>query len=148
MHVDPSGLASAAQRIADVLAELMGGDPAHPPLGADPASAGAAVRLSSAGASLVAAIGEQALGLAATAAQLTNVSTTFEVQDLYNKSGLEKLGVPDMVPVTGWGPPSPPIPPDLRPPLVPPPPLPGEALATAVHAGDPSAGEAFISAWT
>ena len=148
MQVDPTGLALAAQRIADVLAELMGGDPAHPPLGADPASAGAAVRLSTAGASLVAVIGEQALGLAATAAQLVNVSTAFAVQDLYNKSGLEKLGVPDLVPVTGWAPPSPPIPPDIRPPLVPPPPVPGEALATAVHAGDPSAGEAFISAWT
>ena len=73
MQLDPTGLASAAQRIADVLAELMGGDPAHPPLGADPASAGAAARLSAAGASLVAVIGEQALGLAATAAQLLNV---------------------------------------------------------------------------
>ena len=104
MHVDPTGLASAAQRIADVLAELMGGDPAHPPLGADPASAGAAVRLSTAGASLVAVIGEQALGLAATAAQLLNVTTTFVAQDEFNKSGLEKLGVPDMVSVTGWAP--------------------------------------------
>ena len=148
MHVDPTGLASAAQRIADVLAELMGGDPAHPPLGADPASAGAAVRLSTAGASLVAVIGEQALGLAATAAQLLNVTTTFVAQDEFNKSGLEKLGVPDMVSVTGWAPPSPPIPPDIRPPLAPPPPVPGEALATAVHSGDPNAGEAFISAWT
>ncbi|PXX01545.1 PPE domain-containing protein [Mycolicibacterium moriokaense] len=147
IQVDPSGLAGAAQRIADVLAELMGGDPAHPPLGADPASAGAAARLSTAGASLVAVIGEQALGLAATAAQLLNVSTTFDAQDLYNKSGLEKLGVPDMVGATGWAPPSPPIPPDVRPPLTPPPPLPAEVLATAVHSGDPNAGEAFISAW-
>src|ERR1700722_8408405 len=133
MQVDPSGLASAAQRIADVLAELMGGDPAHPPLGADPASAGAAARLSTAGALLVAAVGEQAVGLAATAAQLVNVSTTFGVQDLYNKSGLENLGVPDMVSVTGWAPPPPPTPPDTRPPLTPPPPVPGEVLATAVH---------------
>jgi hypothetical protein len=148
IQVDPTGLASAAQRIADVLAELMGGDPAHPPLGADLVSAGAAARLSTAGASLVAVIGEQALGLAATAAQLLNVSTTFEAQDLYNKSGLENLGVPDMVPVTGWAPPSPPMPPDIRPLLTPPPPVPGEALATAVHSGDPNAGEGFISAWT
>ena len=147
IQVDPSGLAAAAQRIADVLAELVGGDPAHPPLGADPASAGAATRLSTAGASLVAVIGEQTLGLAVTAAQLLNVSTTFELQDLYNKSGLENLGVPDLVAVTGWAPPSPPIPPDIRPPLVPPPPLPGEALSTAVHSGDPNAGAAFISAW-
>jgi hypothetical protein len=147
IQVDPSGLAGAAQRIADVLAELIGGDPAHPPLGADPASAGAAARLSTAGASLVAVIGEQTLGLAVTAAQLLNVSTTFELQDLYNKSGLESLGVPDLVAVTGWAPPSPPIPPDIRPPLLPPPPLPGEALSDAVHTGDPSSGAAFISAW-
>ncbi|MCW2626046.1 PPE domain-containing protein [Mycobacterium sp.] len=148
MQLDPTGLASAAQRIADVLAELMGGDPAHPPLGADPASAGAAARLSAAGASLVAVIGEQALGLAATAAQLLNVTTTFVAQDEFNKSGLEHLGVPDMVGVTGWAPPSPPMPPDIRPPLAPPPPVPGEALSAAVHSGDPNAGEAFISAWT
>ncbi|MDT5044775.1 MAG: hypothetical protein QOG75_628 [Mycobacterium sp.] len=147
IQVDPSGLAAAAQRIADVLAELIGGDPAHPPLGADPASAGAAARLSTAGASLVTVIGQQTLGLAVTAAQLLNVSTTFELQDLYNKSGLESLGVPDAVAVTGWAPPSPPIPPDIRPPLVPPPPLPGEALSAAVHSGDPSSGAAFISAW-
>ena len=146
IQVDPAGLASTAQRIADVLAELMGGDPVHPPLGADPASAGAAARLSTAGASLVAVIGQQALGLAVTAAQLLNVSTTFEVQDLLNKSGLDKLGIPDLITVTGWAPPSPPIPPTSgrrscrrR--------CPAEALSTAVHSGDPNGGAAFISAW-
>jgi hypothetical protein len=35
-----------------------------------------------------------------------------------------------------------------RPPLAPPPPVPDEALTTAVHSGDPNAGEAFISVWT
>jgi hypothetical protein len=147
IQVDPAGLASTAQRIADVLAELVGGDAVHPPLGADPASAGAAARLSTAGSSLVAVIGQQALGLAVTAAQLLSVSTTFEVQDLLNKSGLDNLGIPDLITVTGWALPSPPIPPDIRPPLVSPPPVPGEALSTAVHSGDPNAGAAFISAW-
>jgi hypothetical protein len=146
--VDPTGLAVAASRIADVLAELMAGDPAHPPLGADPASTTGAVRLSTAAATLVACIGEQALCLAATAAQLLNVGTTFELQDIYNKSGLEKLGVPDLVAVTGWAPPSPPMPPDIRPPMVPPPPLPAEAISAAVHSGDPNTGAAFIDAWT
>ena len=147
IEVDPAGLTSTAQRIADVLAELMGGDPVHPPLGADPASAGAAARLSTAGASLVAVIGQQALGLAVTAAQLLKVSTTFEIQDLFNKSGLDTLGIPDLITVTGWAPPSSPIPPDVRPALMPPPPVPGEALSTAVHSGDSNAGAAFISAW-
>ena len=45
---------------------------------------------------------------------------TFVAQDEFNKSGLEQLGVPDMVGVTGWAPPSPPMPPDIRPPLAPP----------------------------
>src|SRR6202165_2417003 len=109
MHVDSTGRASAAQRIADVLAELIGGDPAHPPLGADPASAGAATRLSTAGAALVTVIREETLGLGVSAAQRLNVSTTFELQALYNKSGLQSLGVPGAVAVTGWAPPSPPI---------------------------------------
>jgi hypothetical protein len=148
MKVDPTGLAAAASRVGDALAELMGGDPAHPPLSTDPASTGAAVRLSTAAATLIACICEQALGLAATAAQLLNVATTFEVQDGFNKSGLEKLGVPDLVIATGWAPPSPPMPPDIRPPMPPPPPLPAEAISAAVHAGDPNAGEAFITAWT
>jgi hypothetical protein len=147
MQVDPSGLVAAAQRIAEALADVVGGDPAHPPLGADPASAGGAARLSTAAAMLLAALGEQTLGLAATAAQLLNVSAGFVQQDLFNKSGLEKLGVPDAVTVPGWAPPSPPIPPDLRPPLLPPPPLPGEVLSTAVHSGDPHGGEAFVGAW-
>jgi hypothetical protein len=148
MQVDPSGLIAAAQRIAEALADVGGGDPAHPPLGADPASAGGAARLSTAAALLVAALGEQALGLAATAAQLLNVSAGFVEQDLFNQSGLQKLGVPDVVTVLGWAPPSPPMPPDLRPPMVPPPPLPAEVLSTAVHSGDPHGGEAFVGAWT
>ena len=137
IQVDPAGLASTAQRIADVLAELMGGDPVHPPLGADPASAGAAARLSTAGASLVAVIGQQALGLAVTAAQLLDVSTTFEAQDLLNKSGLDKLGIPDLITVTGWAPPSPPIPPGHPAAAHAAAAVPGEALSTAVHSGRP-----------
>ena len=103
MQVDPSGLVTAAQRIAEALADVVGGDPAHPPLGADPASAGGAARLSGAAALLVATLGEQALGLAGTAAQLLNVSAGFVQQDLFNKSGLEKLGVPVHLQVFGEG---------------------------------------------
>ena len=58
MQVDPSGLITAAQRIAEALADVAGGDPAHPPLGADPASAGGAARLSTAAALLVEALSE------------------------------------------------------------------------------------------
>jgi hypothetical protein len=113
IQVDPTALAAAAPRIADVLAELMGGDPAHPPLGADPASAGPAARRSTAGASLVAVIGEQALGLAATAGataqRLDDVRGPGRVQQV----GSGKLGVRDLIALTGWAPPSPTIPPDI-----------------------------------
>ena len=149
MKVDPTGLASAAQRIADALAELAAGDPAHPALGADPAAVGAATRLSTAASTLVAVLAEQALGLAATAAQLVNVTTGFVATDEANAALIATLGAAGAGPaVAGWAPPSPPMPPDVRPPLVPPPPAPGEAFATAVHSGDPAAGETFISAWT
>ena len=47
MQVDPSGLASAVQRITAALAQLPTGDEVHPPLGADPASQGGAARLTS-----------------------------------------------------------------------------------------------------
>ncbi|MDA2893414.1 PPE domain-containing protein [Mycolicibacterium sp. BiH015] len=147
LNVDPEGLILVAQRIAEALANVIGGDPAHPPLGADPASTGGAVRLSTGATMLITSIAEQSLCLAATAAQLTNVSAGFVVQDLFNKTGLQKLGVPDVVTVTGWAPPSPPLMPDVRPPLMPPAALPGEALSAAVHSGSPHVGDQFIGAW-
>ena len=63
MQVDPSGLASAAQRITAALAQLPTGDEVHPPLGADPASQGGAARLTSGAATLATLIGEQVAGL-------------------------------------------------------------------------------------
>lgn len=148
MKVDPEGLASVAQRIADVLAEVTGGDPVHPPLAGDPAAAGAAGRLSSAAAALVAALAEQALGLAATAAQLSSVTATFVGQDQANAARIASLGGGGGdAEVTGWAPPAPPMPPDVRPPLTPPPPLPAEMVSAAVHSGDVNAGDAFITAW-
>jgi hypothetical protein len=37
---------------------------------------------------------------------------------------------------------------DVRPPLPPPPPVPGEAIAGILHAGDPGVGEPFIAGWS
>ncbi|BBZ15056.1 PPE domain-containing protein [Mycobacterium branderi] len=148
MKVDPSGLVSAAQRITAALADLAGGDPVHPPLGADPASVGGAARLSAAGSTLAAALAQQAAGLAATAEQLQTVATGFAATDEANAAKISSLnplgGTPQ---VTGWAPPSVPPPPDVRPPLGPPPTLPGEAIAAAVHSGDPNVGEPFITTW-
>jgi hypothetical protein len=150
VEVDPAGLASAAQRIAAALAEVVGagGDPLHPPLGADPASVGAATRLSAAGALLAAALSEQVAALTATAEQLVNVGVGFAARDELNATNIAALSTTAAGPaVSGWAPPAPALAPDVRPPLPPPPPVPGEAIARATHAGDPGAGEAFITGW-
>ena len=67
VSVDPSGLVSAAQRITAALSDLTTANPEHPPLAADPASVGAAGRLTTAGTTLASVLVEQAAGLAATA---------------------------------------------------------------------------------
>jgi hypothetical protein len=153
MLVDPTGLAVAAQRIVEALGELAAVDPVHPPLGADPASLGAAGRLSTAGTILAATFAEQAMGLVLTAEQLVRVGGGFTLVDESNASNINAVvaaaaAVSNALAATGWAPPSPPLIPDVRPPLVPPPPVPGEALSAAVHSGDPNAGAAFISAWS
>jgi hypothetical protein len=153
MQVDPTGLAVAAQRIVEALGELMEVDPVHPPLGADPASMGAAARLSTAGTVLVATFAEQAMGLALTAEQLIRVGGGFALVDESNASNIGAVvaaaaAVSNALAATGWAPPSPPLLPDVRPPLIPPPPVPGEALSAAVHSGDPNGGAAFVSAWS
>jgi len=71
--VDPVGLASAAQRITAELGQLPSGEQVHPPLAGDGTSQGAALRLTTAAASLAALIGELAAGLATTAAVLTGI---------------------------------------------------------------------------
>jgi hypothetical protein len=48
VKVDPAGLGVAAARLSEALGTVGGQDPVHPALGADPASAGAAARLSTA----------------------------------------------------------------------------------------------------
>jgi hypothetical protein len=150
VEVDPAGLVSAAQRITAVLAEVVGagGDPVHRPLGADPASVGAANRLSVASATLAAGLAEQVAALTATAEQLVNAGVGFAVRDELNAAGIAALGTAGGGPaVSGWAPPAPPLAPDVRPPLPPPPPVPGEALARATYAGDPGAGESFVVGW-
>ena len=149
MRVDPTGLVSAAQRIAAAVAGLTGGDPVHPPLAADPTSAGAAARLSTSATTLAANIGAQAAALAATAGQLGVVAAGFADQEAANGAAVATLSGAAAPPApSGWAPPPPPAAPDLRPPLDPPVPLPGEVIAHALHAGSPTAGQGFIAGWT
>jgi hypothetical protein len=117
VEVDPAGLASAAQRIAAALEGVAGGDLFHPPLGADPASVGAAERLSAAGSVLAACVGEQVAALVATAEQLVNVGVGFGVTDEANAAGISSLSLVGGGPAaSGWAPPAPPLAADVRPP--------------------------------
>jgi len=148
VSVDPSGLASAAQRITSALSELTAANPEHPALAADPASVGAATRLTTAGTTLAGVLAEQAAGLAATAEQLVNVAGGFTAKDAANAAKITRLDTGSAGPsVSGWAPPSPPMPPDARPTLPVPPGAPGEVISNAVHSGDPAGGEAFIAGW-
>jgi hypothetical protein len=152
LQVDPAGLVGAAQRIVAALGQLVEADPVHPPLGADPASIGAAARLSTAGTILAATLTEQAVGLAMTAEQLVRVSAGFTATDESNASSIGAVitaagAVSSALTAGGWAPASPPLMPDVRPPIAPPPPAPGEVLSSAVHSGDPHAGAAFVAGW-
>jgi hypothetical protein len=148
MKVDPAGLGSAAQRIMAALGQLPTADALHPPLGADPVSRGAAIRLTSGGSTLAALLADLALGLAATADVLACVGIGFGGQEHANTTNLTDLAASaSSATVTGYA--SPPgFSPDVRPPLPPLAPMTGEAVSRATHTGDIGAGEAFITGWT
>ena len=147
MKVDPGGLASAAQRITAALAQLPTGHEVHPPLAADPASQGGAARLTTGATTLAALIGEQAAGLATTAEVLGGIATGFDGIEGANFANLSNLGGSAVsAPFSGFAPPAVQSP-DVRPPLPAPPAVMGEAISRATHAGDPGAGESFISGW-
>jgi hypothetical protein len=148
MKVDPGGLASAAQRIVAALGQLPAGDQVHPALGADPASLGAALRLSTGATTLSALIAAQSTGLAVTAEVLAGVGAGFDAVEAANAANLSTLsGFASAAPVTGFAPP-PAQAPDIRPPMPPPAAVLGEATSRAVHTGDVSAGEGFRSGWS
>jgi PPE family len=149
MKVDPSALAAAAQRIAAALDDLTGGDPVHPPLGADAASAGAAARLSAAAATLAALLDAHVAALTGTAAQLDTVAAGFTEQEALNTAAVSALsGTVGDAGVGGFAPPLPPATADVRPPMPPPVPIPGQLISSALSAGTPDGGDAFIAGWT
>lgn len=150
MKVDAPGLIAAAQRLLAAVQALGGSPVPHPPLAADPASLGAATRLSAAGAELTAALTAHTTALVGTIEHLTGTAITFVETDANNAAAIATLndGEAAAASVAGSAPPAPPVPPDVRVPIGPPPPMPPEAIAAAVHSGDPSDGEPFINAWS
>ncbi|WP_428338861.1 PPE domain-containing protein [Mycobacterium sp.] len=149
MKVDAAGLVAAAHRVASAVNAVTGGDAVHPPLAADQVSGGAAGRLSGAGAQLAGALGALSAALVASAEQLSGAAMGFAITDELNASGIANLVAVEHGPsYRGWAPPAPPVPPDVRAPLPPPLGASPEAIAVAVHSGNPSAGEAFIGSWS
>lgn len=151
MKVDAPGLVSAAQRLMSAVEALgaSGGVP-HPPLAADPASVGAAERLTTAGAQLTTSLGAHVSALVASLEHLTGTAITFTETDQRNAAALATLngGNAGAAAVAGSAPPPPPVPPDARPPLPPAAGMMPEALSAAAHTGELSGGEAFTGAWS
>lgn len=149
MKVDAPGLVAAAQGLVTAVAGLGGSEVPHPPLAADPASIGAAGRLTTAGAELTAALSAHVSALVASVEHLTGAAVTYTATDEHNAAAIAALntGMVGGATVTGSATPAPPIPPDARAPMPPPVGLLPEAISAAVHSGTPGGGEAFTSAW-
>jgi hypothetical protein len=148
MLVDPAGLTAAAARLSEALA-VVSGDPVHPPLGADPASTGAAQRLSTAATALAGSLSAHLAALIATAEHLGLTSAGYVAADATNAATIAHLGGGGGGPqLTGSAPPAPSLAPDLRAPLPPPPAPSGQVISAAVHAGNPAAGEGFSTSWS
>lgn len=151
MKVDAPGLVAAAQRLVSAVEALGGsGGVAHPPLAADPASVGAAERLTAAGAQLTTSLGAHVSALVASLEHLAGTAITFTETDQNNAAALATLNgaAAGAAPVAGSAPPPPPVPADVRPPLPPPAGMMPEALSAAAHTGDLGGGEAFTGAWS
>jgi hypothetical protein len=151
MKVDAPGLVAAAQRLITALEVVGGSGVPHPPLGADPASLGAAQRLTTAGAELTAALTAHVLALVASVEHLTGAAFTYLDADDQNAAAIAALrgGVATGVSGLGSAPPAPPLPVDVRAAM--PPPAVGllpEVISAGVHSGTPGAGEGFVSAWS
>jgi hypothetical protein len=150
VKIDAPGLVAAAQRLLDAVVAVGGAEVPHPPLAADAASVGAAARLSAAGAELAAGLAAHVAALIGTVEAMTGTAMAFVAMDEFNKALLALTGGrASGPPAPGlWAPPAPPLPPDARLPMPPPMAGPPEAISAAAHAGDPSAGEVFTSAWS
>lgn len=150
MRVDAAGLIAAAHQLLGTVETLGAGTGVpHPPLAADPASVGAAERLTAAGATLAADLRAQVTAVVASLEFLTGTAIGFTATDENNASSLRTLqsGGGAVAP-SGTAPPPPPATPDMRPPLAPPVSMEPTILAAAVHATNPGGGEPFIASHT
>ncbi|MCG5433040.1 PPE domain-containing protein [Mycobacterium sp. MYCO198283] len=147
--MEASGLLDAAQRLLGAALQLVipGGD-VHPPLAADETSAGAAARLSSAGAGLLGAMNGQAASLLSLAEHIAGLAGGFTSAEDQNAARTARLALSGAG-ITTFNPlaPLPALPPDVRPAMPPPVIADGEAVATQLAAGSASAGAGYIATW-
>jgi hypothetical protein len=97
---------------------------------------------------LAANIEDQAAALAATAGEVNAVAAGFSERAADAASGATLSDSADAPCGALGAPPPAPAAADVRPPLTPPPPMPGEVIAHALNGGSPANGERFISGWT
>lgn len=150
MKVDAAGLIAAARQLIGTVETLGAGTGVpHPPLAADPASVGAAERLTAAGAALAADLRAQVTAVVASLEFLTGTAISFTATDENNAATLRTLqsGGGAVAP-SGAAPPPPAVTPDVRPPLAPPVAMEPTILSAAVHATNPGGGEPFIASHT
>jgi hypothetical protein len=152
MRVDAPGLMSAAQRLSSAVAALNPADGLpHPPLAADPASLGAASRLTAAAGELTSALGTHVTALVESVQHLTGAAVTYVAADEQNRAAVAALNpalATGASPGLGAAAPAPPIPADVRAPMPPPTGLMPEAISASTHTGSASAGEGFASGWS
>ncbi len=150
MRVDAAGLIAAAQQLIGTVETLGAGTGVpHPPLAADPASVGAAERLTAAGATLASDLRAQVTAVVASLEFLTGTAISFTATDENNAANLRTLqSGGGAVGPSGTAPPPPAVTPDVRPPLAPPVAMEPTILSAAVHATNSGGGEPFIASHT
>ena len=146
MKVDVPGLIAAAQKLLGLATSAQGLLAETGPLAADPTSAGAAARLQTASLQLWGAACAQAYSLHKAAVHLIMIAAKFGGQDEINAAGLTMLVVPSLAAddaTLATLEPVPLIPPDIRVPMPPVPPVTGEVFSQQITTGSAANGVGF-----
>lgn len=154
MKADPAGLAALATKLSTTAATASAAIPAgmpHPPLAPDAVSTGAALRLSAAAEVLSGNAGTHVMDLTELATRLSTIAALFGATEAQRAVAQSTLTASPTRGDSQQLPPPlvrPPVTPDVRPPLPPVPPGPGEVTATQFAAGSSESGMGFAQGWS
>lgn len=154
MKADPAGLAALATKLSTTATAVSAAIPAgmpHPPLAPDAVSTGAALRLSAAAEVLSGNAGTHVMDLTELATRLSSIAALFGATEAQRAVAQSTLTASPTRGDSQQLPPPlvrPPVTPDVRPPLPPVPPGPGEVTATQFAAGSSENGLGFAQGWS